>query len=181
MQRLLMMQPKRSSQRLQNKVLTYLNEDSLSQNGPEQNNDSKDAIYIENGLLSIEQERARKEEIARQREERFKQRLLRRETQNDNANFSFDDDGENENSQASSSFNNTNMNNNHQISNRNQSSDFNAKNYLLMNKVLNKILQSKYAWPFKSPVSEEDAPDYNEIIKVGFFLNHKCFKVKFKY
>ena len=33
--------------------------------------------------------------------------------------------------------------------------------------VLSKVLQCKYAWPFKDAVSEEDAPDYNTIIQVN--------------
>lgn len=47
-----------------------------------------------------------------------------------------------------------------------QLNDFNIRNYFLMQKVLNKILQTKYAWPFKQPVTDEEAPDYGEIVKV---------------
>ena len=32
--------------------------------------------------------------------------------------------------------------------------------------VLNKILSSKYAWPFKTAVTEGDAPDYKTIVQV---------------
>ena len=49
-----------------------------------------------------------------------------------------------------------------------------------MCKVLSKLMQCKYAWPFKAAVSEDDAPDYTKIIQVchppvdytlGSFLN----------
>ncbi len=44
--------------------------------------------------------------------------------------------------------------------------EFNLRNYFLMHKVLSKLMQCKYAWPFKNAVSEEDAPDYSKIIEV---------------
>jgi hypothetical protein len=52
-----------------------------------------------------------------------------------------------------------------------RSSDFNAKNYVLMKKVINKILTSKYAWPFKSAVTEDEAPDYKTIVEVSLENN----------
>ena len=45
--------------------------------------------------------------------------------------------------------------------------EFNMRNYFLMHKVLSKLMQCKYAWPFKNAVSEEDAPDYSKIIEVN--------------
>lgn len=80
--------------------------------------------------------------------------------QNDNSRSSLTNVND-ENSQAS--------NGTHCSSSAMASSDFNIKNYFLMHKVLNKVLTSKYAWPFKNAVSEDDAPDYNTIITVSMF------------
>lgn len=105
-------------------------------------------------LPPSEQERMRREEIARQRELRLRQREMRKEAEIG---------GLDENSQLSSvggslqSSSGTNLQ---------ASSDFNIRNYFLMHKVLNKLLQCKYAWPFKDPVTEEDAPNYSTIISV---------------
>ncbi len=113
--------------------------------------------------MTAEQDKARREEIARQREERLKLRLQKRETEVMNeqiAGIMMND----ENSQASL----TSGSGQQQQQNKQNPGDFNFKNFFLMNKVLNKILQSKYAWPFKDAVSEDDAPDYNEIIEVIF-------------
>ena len=51
--------------------------------------------------------------------------------------------------------------------------DFNLRNYFLMQKVMAKIVACKYAWPFKTAVCEEDAPDYYKIIQVNerFLVN----------
>jgi hypothetical protein len=120
--------------------------------------------------MTAEQEKARREEIARQREERLKQRLMKRETEMINEQIAgITNDENSQQSHASGSG-----------QQKQDSDDFNFKNFFLMNKVLNKVLQSKYAWPFKNAVSEEDAPDYNEIIEVTLkllsfhsFLNKK--------
>lgn len=116
-----------------------------------------------NKLPPAEQERIKKEEIARQRELRLQQRLLKRESIT-NADAPLNTTSHllnDETSQASS------MNTNQSSSGTNlNSSDFNIRNYFLMHKVLSKVLMCKYAWPFKDAVSEEDAPDYNTIISV---------------
>lgn len=117
-----------------------------------------------NKLPPTEQERLRREEIARQRELRLKQRAARREAE---ANGGL---GLDENSQASSfgggagsltSSSGTNL----------VANDFNIRNYFLMQKVLSKVLQCKYAWAFKDPVTEEDAPNYSTIITVFILCN----------
>lgn len=119
-----------------------------------------------NKLPPSEQERVRREEIAKQRELRLKQRAMRKEAElagggggllmDENSQSSIGGGGGANGSVVSSS--GTNL-----------ASDFNIRNYFLMHKVLNKILLSKYAWPFKDPVTEEDAPNYATIITVGFF------------
>ena len=143
-QRLLLMQPKRQSQRLQSKQVI-----SFSENESDFANNSSDEL---SKLPVDEQERVKRERIAAQREERLKQRLLKRENV---MNESMND----ELSQEASSVRSTDSNT--------KSADFNIRNYFLMYKVLQKVLQSKYAWPFKNAVSEEDAPDYNNIIQVS--------------
>lgn len=137
-QRLQAMQPKRQSQRLQSKHVHGYGENEL-----EMANDEFSKLPPE------EQERLKREQIARAREERLKQRLAKRETVlNDSQNDELSQDAQSVRSCDS------------------KSSDFNIKNYYLMYKVLQKLLQCKYSWPFKTAVSEDDAPDYNSIIEV---------------
>ena len=118
--------------------------------------------------LTVEQERQKREEIARQREERLKLRLLKRESFPVDQTLQQSLNGHDETSQTS---NVSASGGGGQNGSKNAAADFNYKNFFLMNKVLAKILQSKYAWPFKEPVSEEDAPDYNQIIEHPMDLN----------
>lgn len=135
--RLQAMQPKRQSQRLQSKHVNNFSE-----------NEADDEF---SKLPPEEQERIKREQIARAREERLKQRLAKRETNLLNDSLNADDMSQDAHSVRS---------------NDSKSSDFNIKNYFLMYKVLQKLQQCKYSWPFKTAVSEEDAPDYNSIIQV---------------
>lgn len=141
-QRLQAMQPKRQSQRLQSKQVHSYGENEL-----DMANDEFSKLPPE------EQERLKREQIARAREERLKQRLAKRETVPNDSSHN------DEISQDACSVRSCDS----------KSSDFNIKNYYLMYKVLQKLLQCKYSWPFKTAVSEDDAPDYNTIIEVGFF------------
>ncbi|CAF0825160.1 unnamed protein product [Brachionus calyciflorus] len=150
-QRLVAIQPKRQSQRLQSKK-----EISFSENDSDfGSNDEFSKLPPE------EQDKMRKEQIARQREERLKQRLLKRETiLNDSQNEDL--------SQEASSIRSL------------DAADFNIRNYFLMYKVLQKLLQCKYAWPFKNAVSEDDAPDYNTIIETPMDLSTVQLKINNK-
>ncbi len=75
-----------------------------------------------------EQEKARRDEIAKQREERLRQRLLRRENNLLNGEaFHSDDNSQSALSNASSQHQNAN-------------SDFNIRNYFLMHKGLKRAL-----------------------------------------
>lgn len=114
-----------------------------------------------NKLPPSEQERIRREEIAKQRELRLKQRALRREAELTGGGMLID-----ENSQSSSMGGGPNGSVLSSSGTNLAAADFNIRNYFLMHKVLNKILLSKYAWPFKDPVTEEDAPNYSTIITV---------------
>jgi hypothetical protein len=116
--------------------------------------------------LTAEQEKTRRDEIARQREERLKLRLQKRETDAITEQLTGFDNNSNNNNDENSQASHTSA-----TAAPQNTLDFNFKNFFLMNKVLNKILQSKYAWPFKDPVSEEDAPDYNKIIEVTIFYS----------
>ena len=128
--------------------------------------DAKKSGNEYSNLPLTEQERLKRDDIARQREERLKQRLLKRENKfnlNENSQqFNQDDNSQGSNASHYSGFSMNNIQQTHGSS----SSDFNIRNYFLMHKVLTKVLQSKYAWPFKNAVSEDDAPDYNTIIEV---------------
>ena len=212
MQRLLALAPKRQSQRLQVKQQQQRYETSESEsltkdhqghtNGGAHGGNS---IYMEsdedeyNGNSSAndqshvpltEQERARRDEIAKQREYRLQQRLLKRESthidqqvqqavaasaHNGGGIHSGGQPGDETSqttidSRLTNGLEATTNNNNNANTNGNAAaaSDFNIRNYFLMHKVLTKVLQSKYAWPFKSAVSEEDAPDYYKIIEVRY-------------
>jgi hypothetical protein len=186
MHRLLALAPKRQSQRLQVKQQQQRSEtsenesttkDATARGGP------SNSIYVEsdedeyNGYSSAndggthvpltEQERARRDEIAKQREYRLQQRLLKRESthieqQMQQVVSDSAANGDDTCNQAS-----TTAHGGNEATNNNAASDFNIRNYFLMHKVLTKVLQSKYAWPFKTPVSEEDAPDYYKIIEVN--------------
>ena len=181
MHRLLAMAPKRQSQRLQVKqqtTTTTTTNDSSSANGsqmpksgsglpgsyvdyfsdyddedgPIRVNTSSMSSFSSATALDEQGEKQRRDEIARQREERLKQRLMRREMANYEGILI-----EDETSQASMVSRSSSTHN---------ASDFNITNYILMHKVLSKVLACKFAWPFKNAVSEDDAPDYNTIIQV---------------
>lgn len=144
-QRLMAMAPKRQSLRLQSKQNETRQSDNSQQHLNESSNDSQSLNENSNASCQLN----KSDIMARQREERLKQRLMRREfgdftTSNDDAS-----------------------NSQHELNSSKENNDFNLKNYSLMGKVLNKLLQCKYAWPFKNAVSEEDAPDYNKIIQVN--------------
>lgn len=128
--------------------------------------ESKKTANEFSNLPLTEQERLKRDEIARQREERLRQRLLKRDNKfnlNENAQgFNQDDNSQGSNASHCSGYSMNNLQSTHGSS----SSDFNIRNYFLMHKVLTKVLLSKYAWPFKNAVSEDDAPDYNTIIEV---------------
>lgn len=164
-QRLLAIQPKRQSQRLQSKHTNF----SMYSENESDNVHSNDEF---SKLPPDEQERLKREQIAKQREERLKQRLLKRESVLHDSSFN------DELSQEANSIR----------SNESKSSDFNIRNYFLMYKVLQKILQCKYAWPFKNAVSEDDAPDYNTIIQtpmdlstVQLKINNKVYKSRIEF
>jgi hypothetical protein len=136
-------------------------------------------------LPLVEQERIKREEIARQRELRLQQRLLKREScTNLNTDTSMLNTSMNQHDENShQSWSGTNGGGGGNGSNTNLTNDFNIKNYFLMHKVLSKLLQCKYAWPFKTAVAEEDAPDYNTIIQnpmdlstVQLKINNKTYK-----
>ena len=158
MQRLMAMAPKRQSQRLQTKQTEYnldsgddLHDQTSQQYSSENSNTSHKSLPL------TEQEKLKKEEIAKQREERLKQRLLKRDyVNNDYLNTSLSNHDEMSEDAANSG----------SSSHKENKDEFNIRNFFLMHKVLSKLLQSKYAWPFKNAVSEEDAPDYNKIIEV---------------
>ena len=130
-QRLMANAPKRQSERLR-----------TCQNDGDINSEDIESADLD-GLPLTEQEKAdekvRKETIAKQREERWKQRLLRKEAGSD-----LNESGE-----------------------ETTAAHFNLRNYFLMQKVMAKIVACKYAWPFKTAVCEEDAPDYYKIIQVN--------------
>ena len=137
-QRQLAMAPKRQSERL-SKIAGVREGGSNCDSGGEE---------VEAGGEPVDDVAAR-ERIARQREERLRLRLLRRGLDSENGNEGSggaeeDDEGAEEASE----------------------SDFNTRNYFLMQKVMAKIMGCKYAWPFKNAVLEEDAPDYYNIIQV---------------
>lgn len=125
--------------------------------------------------MTAEQDKQRRDDIARQREERLKQRALRKEIMLNGDELASLGmlNGDGENSQASNVSGAVNGTSQH------AASDFNIRNYFLMLKVMNKIQQCKYSWPFKDPVSEEDAPDYKELIDVRFHFYFTRLDLKF--
>lgn len=147
-QRLLAMAPKRQSERLQRHYTSDQHADES--NGLNAASDLE-ASREPGTEQEIAEEKARREQIARDREERLKQRLLRRELNGDagygNGFGSSCDEGSG-----------------HQ---QREANDFNKRNYYLMQKVMAKIMSCKFAWPFKNAVLEEDAPDYYTIIEVS--------------
>lgn len=146
-QRLLAMAPKRQSERLK-KTITDQDGNITTHSNYDSEDLDQNRENVPGRIPLTEQEKAddkaMKEQIARQREERLKQRLLRREM---NGNGNGEDWRDEENS------------------------DFNTRNYFLMQKVMAKIMSCKYAWPFKNAVLEEDAPDYYTIIQVKSIIS----------
>lgn len=135
MQRLLALAPKRQSQRLQSKQQQQKdyseNESTSHMNGnhhidsdfdydsdaSKPNNNNSNNVANQQHIPLTEQERMRREEIAKQREERYRLRLQRLNGEHLLNNTD-------ENSQSNSSYH----------SHHNNESDFNIKNYFLMHK-----------------------------------------------
>jgi hypothetical protein len=187
-QRLLAMAPKRQSTRLQVKqaMRSELSESESKDNLCENSASRGAAVSYQecnsDGEMDDLYDDLRKSasdivDIARQREERLKQRLLRRENNlNENSQMLNQDD----NSQASNATHYSGYSSTNVLGTNTSSSDFNIRNYFLMHKVLTKILQSKYAWPFKNAVSEDDAPDYNTLIETPMDLSTIQLKINSK-
>jgi len=137
-QRQLAMAPKRQSERLSK--ISVVNREGNGSNCDESFEDS----------VEMADDAAVRERIAKQREERLKQRLLRRDMNSENGCDGFEADEEGVEGDETVKEN-----------------EFNRRNYFLMQKVMAKIMACKYAWPFKNAVLEEDAPDYYNIIEVS--------------
>jgi hypothetical protein len=189
MHRLLSMAPKRQSQRLQSKQTITSNGDIDSNedfiiNNESSSNENSNTSYL---LPLTEQEKLKREEIAKQRQERLEKRLLKKD---DLLNTSYTSSCYNNNGDLTAGDTtsqdgvNVMVANNNNNNNNKKNDEFNIRNYFLMHKVLSKLLQCKYAWPFKNAVSEDEAPDYNKIIQVSkqyltffslnFLLKAKC-------
>ncbi len=171
MHRLLSMAPKRQSQRLQSKQTITSNGDIDSSedfiiNNESSSNENSNTSYL---LLPLtEQEKLKREEIAKQRQERLEKRLLKKD---DLLNTSYTSSCYNNNGDLTAgdttSQDGVNLMAHNNNNNNKKNDEFNIRNYFLMHKVLSKLLQCKYAWPFKNAVSEDEAPDYNKIIQVS--------------
>lgn len=147
-QRLLVMAPKRQSERLQRTHYTSSDGQHATDeaNGCHNTASDMEASREPSTEHEIAEEKARREQIARDREERLKQRLLKRELNGDGG---------------------TGFGSSCDEGSQRDANDFNKRNYYLMQKVMAKIMSCKYAWPFKNAVLEEDAPDYYNIIEVN--------------